>query len=108
MSQKINITGRPIKVSQEISDRYFKNAVAVGEIEKSNSAMELEETPSLIFHSDDTSYRTKYLVKHGGQPLCFLTQKEGSSDFTIGYVDGKVLNKETCREVRGFLKNRNL
>lgn len=105
MSKKNNITGMPVKVSKEISDRYF----GVNDQTKGQGlTMELEETPSLIFHKDGIPYFTKYVVKAGGQPLCFLTQKEGSSDFTIGYADGKMLSKKMSREVRGFLKERDL
>lgn len=106
MSLKSNITGMPVKVSQEISDRYF--GMAENQMEKQNPTMEIEETPSLVFHRDGVPYCTKYLVKSGGQPLCFLAQKEGSSDFTIGYADGKMLDKKTSKEVRGFVKKRNL
>lgn len=106
MPKKLNITGTPVKVSQEISDRYFYDLK--DQVENQSLAMELEEIPSLIFHRDGIPYCTKYLIKAGGQPLCFLTQKEGSSDFTIGYADGKILSKKMSREVRGFLKERDL
>lgn len=104
MSQKSNITGMPVKVSQEISDRYFGMK---DQAEKSKPTMEIEETPSLVFHRDGVPYHTKYLVKDGGQPLCFLAQKEGSSNFTIGYV-GNMLDKKTSKKVRWFLKDKDL
>lgn len=100
--QQFIISGRPVKVSKEISDRYFEiqNEQTVSDVK----SMEIEPVPPFIFHCGDNPYFTKYLVKNHGLPLCFLAQKDNCNDFTIGYVEGKNLSKKVCREIQNSLK----